>query len=786
MTTYEDNIIILEDGEEELVEVKKIYPDPNENKISLSENIDGVKLKYIIEHCDEYQDLLVRSDSRQQTFDQIMTILKKTLKKYKKGKIKVNYKQNNKQGRYFGTTGLQNIPRVVRHTIAKEFYDDVDIKNCHPVCLAHYCDGKGLAHTQLSKYIANRDGYFALLQEQKGLDKGSAKKLLLAIINGKELRDEDKYPEEIIDYYNELLKIRESIMKLEPALVKLAKKNLKKKGKSEYNLDGSVVNLLMCDWENRILIEMVNYFASKKFNVDVLVFDGCMVRKNESQPLTEAILKECQVYIEQQLGIKIQLVIKPMNEDIEIPTESLSNGYEEMKSSFEEHNFKCIDKSSFYNTEYNMVRVKTKSDLVASYEHLTFVNDDCRDECFIKRWLKDSTMRTYEFVECIPPPLLWDEKTTFNLWNGFDIDNIVVEDLSVDEKESTNNFQILLDHIRLLSNNDEQCFQFVLKWLACLFQRPAEKNNVALLFKSKQGMGKDLFYQMLEKMIGQKYSGNTARPERDIFGDFNVFLRNKILVVMNELDGKVGYKYSEKLKDLITNIKEPIRKMRTDVSETDRSFAHYMFFTNKDFPIKVERGDRRLFVSEVTQPVPPKEYFDTVGSAINDRKALRQLYDYLKEIDISKVDWIKDKPMTEYMADILDICTDREISFLTEKLKNAYVEKGADHTLEISSKNLLTEFQDENLCNGLDYKTNAIKFGIKIKNYRIKGWSSKKTKKGNVYLFELGTCIKWFIQEKYIPSNWLSLDDTHPRLLGQSCCKEDDSYDPLNGGILLR
>ena len=69
-------------------------------------------------------------------------------------------------------------------------------------------------------------------------------------------------------------------MELEPALVKLAKRKLRRKGKDENNLDGSVVNLLMCDLENRILLEMVNYFASRKFSVDVLVFDGCMVRKN--------------------------------------------------------------------------------------------------------------------------------------------------------------------------------------------------------------------------------------------------------------------------------------------------------------------------------------------------------------------------------------------------------------------------------------------------------------------------------------------------------------------------
>ena len=229
---------------------------------------------------------------------------------------------------------------------------------------------------------------------------------MLAIINGKAIKDEDNYPDEVIDFYNDLVTVRERIMELEPALVKLGKKKLKRKGRSEFNLDGTVVNLLMCDWENRILLEMVNYLTSQNFKVDVLVFDGCMVRKEEKRPLTEDILRQCERYVHQLFGITIHLVIKPMNEGLEIPDSSGLASYEEVKQTFEAVNFKCIDKSCFYNTDYNMVRVKTKSDLVASYEHITFVNEDGKDECFIRNWLKDPTMRSYEFVECAPPPLV--------------------------------------------------------------------------------------------------------------------------------------------------------------------------------------------------------------------------------------------------------------------------------------------------------------------------------------------------------------------------------------------
>jgi phage/plasmid-associated DNA primase len=250
------------------------------------------------------------------------------------------------------------------------------------------------------------------------------------------------------------------------------------------------------------------------------------------------------------LGIGIVLAEKPMEEGLDLAA-CESSSYQAIKEKFEETNFKCIDQASFYNIDHKLVRMRSKKDLMTAYEHLVYIDEDGKQRGFINKWFKDPEMRTYEFVRCVPPPLICDEHT-FNLWSGFSVESEPETDLD--------GFGVLLNHIKFLSNNNEEVFDFVQKWLACLLQKPGYKNNVALLFNSKQGAGKDAFYTMLERLIGSKYCGNTSRPERDIFGDFNSFLHNKVLVVMNEFSGKVGFKYSDQLKDLITNLKEPIRK----------------------------------------------------------------------------------------------------------------------------------------------------------------------------------------------------------------------------------
>jgi hypothetical protein len=734
------------------------------SNITLYEKVNPSKLRYIVENIES-----IIQGNNEETEAQ-RTILNKYLKKVKKGRVKCIYSQRSNQGRYFvkGSMGLQGISKVVRHTISEEYYQDIDVKNAHPVLLLQYCQVNGISHRHLETYVANRESYLKKLNHDCGLDRETSKTLMLEILNGKDLsadptqrdptqrdptqrdptqRDPtQRVPDYLADFYNELITTRKRIMDMNPNLVKLGKKNLKKKGRSESNLDGTVTNLLMCNMENAVLLSMCDFFKEKNFNVGVLCFDGLMIEKTDL--LVDSVLRECELFVKDRTTYSVELLEKPMGLGIVVPTEGFVD-YDTIKERFEENNFKCIDQAGFFNTEHDRVRFKSKGEMVASYEHLSYINDDAKPACFIKEWFRDSDMRRYEFVRCLPPPLK-EDKYTYNTWKGFQVEQF-------QPAEDSKGLTVILDHLRLLNNNDEKCFNFSVLWLASLFQEPARKNNIAWMIKTKQGMGKDLFYSLLEKMIGSSHCGNTSRADRDIFGDFNKFLKDKLLIVMNEFAGNIGYKYSDKLKDLITNIKEPIRKMRTDVDEGERSFAHYMFFTNNDFPIKIDKDDRRLFVVEVRQPIPSKEYFDTLIEVMNDPSVLRSFYDYLMSVDVSNVDWRRERPITEYMSELVTNSQDQEMSFLIEILTDAS-NKGAK-SYEVPSKQLLNNFLNRCLENGFEYRTTATKFGIKISKYNIKGFTARRTKVGKKYTFDVPECIDYLIQENYLTKDFLSLEN---------------------------
>ena len=108
--------------------------------------------------------LLINSSLLKQTFHNPFSSTcfdneKEQLLKYekliKKGEATINYTQakNMKCGRVFPkyALGLFSIRREIRHTLARDNYEDIDIDNCHPVILYQICKNNNIK----CKYLKN-------------------------------------------------------------------------------------------------------------------------------------------------------------------------------------------------------------------------------------------------------------------------------------------------------------------------------------------------------------------------------------------------------------------------------------------------------------------------------------------------------------------------------------------------------------------------------------------------------------------------------------------------------
>ena len=279
----------------------------NNKYITLRERFDKSKLQHILTHIDEFKKSIKKSIKKDGLEEGTLTIMKKYHNKSWNGKCITTYRQNNGIGRIYAikSLSLQNLPRRIRHTISKDYYVDIDIVNAHPVFLNHICKTLNIECSNLDNYVNNRETL--LLNVENG------KQVILSIMNGGE-KDFEKLknkPKWIVDLRNEFYTIRcklsneiynEDFLKHQEERIKLHK---------NFNHEASFMNVILCNFENEILMSIYRFFGSPK--EAVFCFDGIMLPIEGNYDLSK-----CEKDILKKHNINIKLKTKEMNDGFEL------------------------------------------------------------------------------------------------------------------------------------------------------------------------------------------------------------------------------------------------------------------------------------------------------------------------------------------------------------------------------------------------------------------------------------------------------------------------------------
>ena len=351
---------------------------------------------------------------------------------------------------------------------------------------------------------------------------------------------------------------------------------------------------------------------------------------------------------------------------------------------------------------------------------------------FIPEWAEDVKIRTYKKMDFLPPPKICPENV-YNLWKGFAIDNIVAE--------SSGNIEPFLEHCRMLCGYNILSFDFFIKWLAQGIQEPGKLNGIAIIFKSREGAGKNAFFDHYGLMIGPQYYFETCNPEKDIFGRFANGRKYKLLIDFDETNAKCAFANSESIKNLITSTHFNYEQKGIDPVELS-NFARIVFTTNNLLCAKITDQTRRFTINETSDiKIGDQEYFKGFSEYMNNVTNQKAIMEYLRSIDISKVNWIKDRPMNDTYNVIKGLCAEPIQKYLyyvwENNQKNNKVIKRAS--------TLLDEYKDY-LIVGLKFKEDKISFinkttfGLELKEL-LKNASSGVTKyrddKGVYYEFNI-------------------------------------------------
>ena len=544
------------------------------------------------------------------------------------GTVKQTYKHSNRLidcGRLFVKGfGIQSMQYRLRGFLCSDNYTDFDMVNAHPTILKWIANSWFPNHSfiQLDKYIDSRD---KLLKSFK-----ASKHDILVTMNSDKPTGNTNLLVTRLDI--EFKKIQNLLWE--------SGKYAKYKNENVKNPKGSFLNTVLCILENEILQN-----ALSTVKPAVLMFDGFMCNNdkipNNIIELLDESSKEYGIRWSKKEHDKTIKLDEDLLADINIENHK---DYETAKIEFEEKYFLISQPIAFAEEDLDgSIFIRNKADFSIAVEDWQYYKEGkkggAEEKNFFKDWLKDKDRRQYKKIDFIPRHGTVPHGI-YNIFKGF-----AFKGETCPRPDAVEDF---LNHINLLVNYEKISFDYVVGYIAHMLQYTTELPEIALLFRSQEGVGKDLMIDFIKKIMGEDMVYRTEKLD-EIFDKFNGAIKNKILLQLNEVQGCDGFAKKENLKALISRKENNINEKNLK-PYTLTNYMRVFIFSNNLSPISIPHDDRRYCVFKSGKN-KTRDYYNHLVKLLNDNDALESISNFFMTYDLNNFD-IKERPETQAYKDM--------------------------------------------------------------------------------------------------------------------------------------
>ena len=250
-------------------------------------------------------------------------------------------------------------------------------------------------------------------------------------------------------------------------------------------------------------------------------------------------------------------------------------------------------------------------------------------------WLNHRDRRQYlGGVVCDPtekaPESYW------NLWSGFGV------------KPAPGNWSLMREHIRkVIRAGNPKHDDYLMNWLARLFQHPEDRAEVAVVMRGGEGVGKGLLGRFVAKAFGQH--GMQVSSAAHLVGNFNAHLRDLIVLFADEAFFAGDRQHEGRLKALITEETLTIEGKYQNVVNV-RNMLHIIMASNADWVIPASLKARRWFMLDVADTRQGDfAYFAAIVYQMENGGLVAMVHDLLHR-DISNFN-PRDVPKTDALVE---------------------------------------------------------------------------------------------------------------------------------------
>lgn len=695
------------------------------------------------------------------------------------------------------------LQREVRGHLASRYYWDVDLVNCQPSIMLQRLDLLDIPCPLLNRYVNHRKESLEEVQTACQVSREAAKKLFLRLLylgspTGwmKEYGvPADRELPPWIQAFAEELQLNARRLTEHPENADLRhhfvqRSTLNAQGgnrsSKRKNPLATLLSLLLQTEERKCVCALVEAICADGRDVGGIIHDGVHVAKQPGEttadPIAAVQIKRWQHRILKDTGYAMKLTVKPFDLDpsyLDADEDKWDNSfldgkfllpYQDLKERWEQRSFKVIQTATYVREQEDgrhMMSDKLLRDAYGHIKHLAVSHSngsvEVQQQAFIPVWTKDNLIRCYTSLVLKPPPLVVP-KGAYNIWNGFAAERYRARPGRPVSSQSAD-VVFLLEFVDILCNRERDVSEYLLDWLAQIFQQPSKKIGISIILRGDQGVGKNRFADLCGKLCGPDKCLETASPQTTLYGTYTSMREGKFLIIINEASGGDNIPFCGQLKDMVTSTSFVSNAKYISPYAMD-CYDRFIFTTNNDNCIKLEQGDRRFLIIDVSSELKDEaDYFARLSRIIDDEHARHEFYQHLMERDLShRTDWAKQRPHRSGYTEMLVSSLDYEHQFFKDFVVSMAREQ--NRIVHMLSEVLFEEFKKWLAEKGPSYgkhNTSLHRFGHKMSRLVAEGPRAKtgfksvtkqKVTAGARYSIDVPVCMKEMLTRR-----WITQDD---------------------------
>lgn len=556
--------------------------------------------------------------------------------------------------------GLAVFPKDIRAALAQKYYWDVDIENAQPNLLVVLAKQYDVACPALQEYCDNREQILSDIAKTHEMNRDEAKQICISVLFGGFRGHHEILPR----IFTELKELSFKVAAEHPKLFAKCKEN--------QNPYASCLSVYIQNEERLVLQHLDAFFTSKDRSMDVLIYDGGLIRKTSGElEFPSSLLREAETMILNKTNYKIRLAVKPLTHTFE----------------FEERD-QLLSANLLINDEYAAKTfVKLVGDRLRKVDGSLWVFGADGVWSSSPESLRELIAEySSRLVFKQPGPMgikIHDyggnedkiPKMIKQIWIHAKKGELPLQmAYSLVDSESDNPHAIdcFLELVDVVVNHKEELKTYVLNWLAHMLQKPFELPDVALVVTGEKGYGKDTLFDFIgQYVLGSKYFTNYTDTHQ-FFDHYDVGRVNKILAKVEEADRTLCLKNASVLKTTVTSkTQNPNPKSKT--AFTVPNYCRLVMTTNQGNPVDLTDGERRFVLLAASgEKKGNMDFFTRLHERLFCGEGGKQVAQYLLARDLTQYN-----PRTLPKNDFQEFVVDSEVS-VEKRFINAW--DGSDTT----------------------------------------------------------------------------------------------------------